>query len=196
MKEILTKSKSKNQNGFTIVEIVIVLVILSILAATVFARFIDTGTFNSLIVRDQIISLARIGQQSSLGRADVTLTITPAAGTAPNSVTLEVKEDGVVFQTVNLELSGVTLTGDVNKLNGSNQTPPCDQDGGDVGITSLAPMIINFDELSDLEEVSVGGTFNSVTSAVRICLNNVPVDSVCISPAGFAYAGSCDVEPS
>lgn len=196
MSEIFKARKHRRRNGFTIVEIVIVLVIVSILAATVFARFLNTDTFNSTIVRDQIISLARIGQQSSLGRADVTLTITPSAGAAPESVTLEVKEDGVVFETVNLELSGVTLTGDVNKLNGSEQTPACDIDDGDVGITSAAPMIINFDELSDLEEVSVGGAFSSVTSAVRICLNNVAVDSVCISPAGFAYAGSCDVDPS
>lgn len=191
MREAHPQVSSGIQKGFTIVELVIVILMISILSAVVFARFQDQNTFNASIVRDQIISLSRIAQQSSLGRADVSLAITP---TASNSVLLEV-ESGGVFQSFELDLDGVTLTGDVNKLDGGSQTPSCEADDGDTAITAGAPMIINFGELSDLEEVSVGGVPTAVTSAVRICLDNRAVDSVCISPAGYAYAGNCDVDP-
>jgi hypothetical protein len=59
-------------------------------------------------------------------------------------------------------------------------------------------MTINFDELGDLAASGVTGATGAITSALRICLNNdanVNTDSVCVSPAGFAYAGSCDAEP-
>jgi MSHA pilin protein MshC len=194
MSETLKTSKCRNPNGFTIVEIVIVLVIVSILAATVFTRFLDNDTFNSIIVRDQIISMARIAQQASLGRADVSLTITP---TAPDSVTIDVSEVGGSIQSVVLDLSGVSLRGDINTLV-SNQTPSCAASGGINPIAALTPMTINFDELGDLAASGVTGATGAITSALRICLNNdanVNTDSVCVSPAGFAYAGSCDAEP-
>jgi MSHA pilin protein MshC len=191
MSETLTTSKCRNPNGFTIVEIVIVLVIVSILAATVFSRFLDTSTFNSLIVRDQIISMARVAQQASLGRADVSLTITPAGS---DSVTLDVSDVSGSIQSVVLELEGVSLSGDINKLAG-NQTPSCESDNGDNAIAAATPMTINFDELGDLALSGVTGATGAITSALRICLNNVNTYSVCVSPAGFAYSGSCDVDP-
>jgi prepilin-type N-terminal cleavage/methylation domain-containing protein len=182
------------RNGFTVVELVITLIIVSILSAAVFARFLDTDTFNSVIVRDQIISMTRVAQQASLGRADVSLTIQPNSIVPPDEVTLTVSETNGAVQSVVLELDSVTLTGDINKLLG-NQTPSCSTENGDTAITNTNPLVINFDELGDIEVVTIGGATAAVTSAVRLCLNNNDIDSVCVSPAGFAYAGSCDVDP-
>ena len=56
-------------------------------------------------------------------------------------------------------------------------------------------MTISFGELGNLGSSGVlgGASTGAVSSAVRVCLNNDPVFSVCFSPSGFAYAGDCDV---
>lgn len=177
--------------GFTVIEIIIAIVVVSIISVVIMSRFLGGNTFNPVIVRDQIVSMARIAQQASLGRADVSLTITPSA---PDSVILNVSEGGGSIASVVLDIGDVILSGDINKLV-SSQTPSCAADDGDNAITAVTPMTINFDELGDLAISGVTGSTGAITSAVRICLNNTNIDSVCISPAGYAYAGSCDVDP-
>lgn len=198
---MLRRAKSESRQGqrklaagFTIVEMIIAIVIVSIISAMALSRLLGGDTFNAFIIRDQIVSLTRIAQQASLGRAGVKMTITPAA----DSVTISVAEVGGVIESVVIESRGIVFNGDINKLV-SNQTPSCGADAGDNVIAALTPMTINFDELGDLALSGVTGATGAITSAVRICLNDAAtstnVESVCISPAGFAYAGVCNVDP-
>ncbi len=173
------------QTGFTIIEIVIVLVVVAILASIGFSRFLGGNTFDALIVRDQIISLARSAQQSALGRADVIFTITPSASLDTVTLTTSYGVGATVINSVEFDLSPIVITGSVNN------TDSCSVSAGSA-ITNAAPFIIRFDELSDLD-VSGFGAGAAVTDSVKICLDDRPVDSVCISPGGFAYAGDCDV---
>lgn len=170
------------QNGFTIIEMVVAIVIVGILSAVTLSRFMGGNAFNAPIVRDQIISLARIAQQSALGRNDVEMTITPnPAGT---SVFIEVTDSNGANQisAETLSLESVVLSGD------ANNTDSCAPGDAGVAISNGNPMELVFGELGGLEEVS--GV--AVTSAVRICINSNASDSVCLSPSGFAYGGVCD----
>jgi prepilin-type N-terminal cleavage/methylation domain-containing protein len=172
-------------SGFTLVEFVVTIILLGILATVALSRILRADTFNAFIVSDQIISLSRAAQQAALGRSDVLLTITP--NVALDSVNLTTASDGgaTTIDSVDLDLGSVTLTGDVNDTS-SCATPPV------TAITNGTPLIIRFGELGDLEPSGFGaGT--AISSAVRICLNDSPVDSVCVSPSGFAYTGDCDV---
>ena len=184
------RSQRKLAAGFTIAEMIIAIVIVSIISAVALSRLLGGDTFNAFIIRDQVVSLTRIAQQASLGRAGVSMTITPAA----DSVTISVAEVGGTIESVVIESRGVVLSGDINKLVGF-QTPSCEADNGDNPIAALTPMTINFDELGDLAVSGVTGATGAITSAVRICLNDINTDSVCISPAGFAYSGVCNVDP-
>ncbi|MEQ8315137.1 MAG: hypothetical protein RL839_06715 [Gammaproteobacteria bacterium] len=149
------------------------------------ARFTEGDTFNSVIVRDQIVSLARTAQQAALGRNNVTMTITPSAG--GDMVTLETTYSGGTIDSYELDLSNVSLSGDINK------TASCSVDDGDFSISNSTPMTLGFESFGDLGVSGVTGNTGAVTSAVRICVNNSDVESVCVSPSGFAYAGDCDV---
>lgn len=169
--------------GFTIVEVVISIVLVSIISAAIIGRFSTGDSFSGFIIRDQIISLARTAQQSSLGRASVTLTIsvtddTVTITTAPGSGPLG------EIDLVELPMDGISITGDVNV------TASCSVSTGAV-IGDTPAFTIRYGELGDLGN-SGAGAGTAVTSAVRICLNENPVESVCISPSGFAYAGKCD----
>ena len=181
--------RNPNATGFTIVELIIAMVLIAILTATIFARFLDTDTFGATVLQNQIISMARVAQQSSLGRSNVSLTITPDG--SGDTVTLEVEDVGGVIESAQLDMDGVNIfSGDINK---AHPVPSCSADDGDSAITNAAEMTLNFDELGDLDVSGITGSTGAVTTALRICINDSDLSSICVSPSGFAYAGNCDV---
>ncbi len=174
------------QNGFTIIEFVIVIVVIGILAAFVMARFTGNNSFNGIAVRDQIVSMTRIAQQSSFGRSDVSLTVTPnGAGT---ELSLVVADTNGTFESATVEMSGLSLEADIN------DTTSCSSDVSTDNVTSGAPLIIAFGALGEVASSGVSGSMGAVTSALKVCVNDDVNFSVCVSPAGFAYGGDCDVD--
>lgn len=177
---------TESSKGFSIVELIVVIAIMSLLAAVAFSRFSDANTFNGLIVRDQIISLARTAQQNAFGRPDVVMTITPDAG--GNNLSIVTSFDGNTIESITTPMTSLSLTGD------RNQTDSCAVTGGGASISSANPMTFVFGELGDITSPSgVSGAAGDVSSGLRVCVNNDPALSVCVSPSGFAYAGNCDV---
>ena len=173
-----------NRNGFTLVEMIVVMLLVAIVSATVISRFVGGNAFNPTIVRDQLISMVRGAQQASLGRTGVNLTITPAA--SGQSLALVTSDSGGTIESIAVDLGGVSLSGDINDTDSCASTPGADN------ITNATPMTITFAELGNLGNSGVTGSIGAVNSALRICVNNDVLMSVCVSPSGFAYAGDCD----
>tara|TARA_R110002073_G_scaffold56746_3_gene144130 strand:+ start:2241 stop:2924 length:684 start_codon:yes stop_codon:yes gene_type:complete len=171
--------------GFTLIETVIVILILSIISAVAISRIMSGNALNAIIVRDQIISLSRTAQQNALGRSDVDLIITPSAG--GDEITLSTSDTSGTIESYTFSLSSVSLSGDIN------DTDSCAVTSGADGITNAAPMTLTYGELGDLGVSGVAGSTGAVTSALRICLNDTASESICVSPSGFAYEGDCDV---
>ena len=69
-------------NGFTLTELVIVLVILGILSAVGIGLLANSGTYATLLARDQFISSALLAQKRALANTDLS-----------NSVTLTLQQD-------------------------------------------------------------------------------------------------------
>jgi type II secretory pathway pseudopilin PulG len=180
-----TKKISRPLAGLTLVEVVLVILLLSIIAAVALSRILSGNTLNAVIVRDQIISIARTAQQNALGRSDVSLSITPSVD--GSEVVLTTGDAGGTIKSYTISLSTVSLRGDIN------DTDSCETTSGADAITNAAPMTINFGELGDLGISGVAGSDGAITSALRVCLNDTASESVCFSPSGFAYAGDCDV---
>ena len=65
-------------SGFTLVELVSVILLLGILAAMVASRITDPASFDGVVAKDSVLALSRSAQQSALGRANVQLTLTPS----------------------------------------------------------------------------------------------------------------------
>lgn len=179
------------QQGFSVVELVIAILIIGIISAVALSRLLEGGVYNAAVVRDQIVSLARSGHQRALGRSDVALIVRPNGGSL-EVITAEGFVDANTFTTLqssSIDARSVTVSGDVNITASCGATPGTDPLG------NAAPMVIRYDELGDLWRGGVSGTVGypvTVTTAMRLCVNNDPIVSICFSPAGFAYAGDCE----
>ncbi|PCJ23783.1 MAG: hypothetical protein COA96_11010 [SAR86 cluster bacterium] len=179
------RKASGSFNGFTIIELVIVVLIVGILSALAFSRFFDGQQLNGIILRDQFISAIRSAQKNSLGRAGVVTTITPNGGAT--EVTITTIDGGGTIQSIVLSMESVSLSGDIN------DTDSCSATTGANAITNSNPLTLSFNELGDLGVSGVTGSTGTPASALRICINDIVNESVCVSPSGFAYGGDCDV---
>mgnify|MGYP003653548626 CR=1 FL=1 len=178
-------------HGFTVVEIVIVILIIGIISTMTMSRLLEGDVYNAAVVRDQLISLARSAQQQALGRSDVAIII------RPNGNALEVRtvEDFVDINTYtqmqfsSIDMRSVAMAGDVNV------TGSCGTVLSTNTISNANPMVIQFDELGDLYRGGVTTALGypiTASTGMRLCLNNDPSVSICLSPAGFPFKGDCE----
>ncbi|MDT8427872.1 MAG: type II secretion system protein [Pseudomonadales bacterium] len=174
-----------SSRGFTLIELVITIVLIGIVSAVALSRMLTGDTFNAVIARDQIISLARAAQQKAIGRSDVVLLIQPEAG----RLQLRIEVDGQSVTSASTELQSVSLRADVDVLDS------CGTVAGTHAVGTAAPLRIEFGRLGDLVQGGVQGTAGfpqTVNTGMRVCVNGDPANSVCLSATGFAYAGDCD----
>ena len=186
--EVIEAAKSMRQypkqRGVTLVELVLVILLIGIVSAVAMSRILSSNSFNALLVRDQIISIARIAQNARFGRAPVTLTVQPSAD--GENVTISAAHGSSNLARATVDASGVALRADINI------TTSCAVTAGTTAITNSNPLTISYNPLGSLGVSGVTGSTGTVSSAARICINSNPAMSVCFSPSGYAYIGSCD----
>lgn len=191
MSNARVENSPMHARGFSVVELVVVILIIGIISTAALGRLLEGDVYNAAVVRDQIISLARSGHQRALGRSDVVLIVRPN-GDKLEVITAEAFVDANTFTTLqssSIDARSVTVSGDVNVTASCGSTPGADPLG------TAAPMVIQYNELGDLLRGGVSGTVGypvAATTAMRLCVNNDPIVSICFSPAGFAYAGDCE----
>lgn len=169
-----------SHHGFSIIEIVVVLAILGIMSVVITSRVLRADTYNAAIARDQIISMARTAQQKAIGRNDVGLTLQGAG----DNLNINISDSTGVIQSVRFSRSSVDAQADVNVLSSCSVLP------AGTTVTDMAPFVLRYTHLGDLLEGGVGGV-TAVATGARVCINNDPSMSVCISSTGYAYEGDC-----
>ena len=147
--------------GFTMVELIVVIALLGILSAVAISRFGNTQTYHDLQLKDQLISIARVAQQTALNRNDQNVRLRLSrpddwllqvqVNIPPSSSWLDLKQQSVVN-------------------NNGQLTDPNDQ-----SISSSHSYEVMFDNLGNLSGVLSNLAFNA--SGVIVCL----------SLAGYAY---------
>lgn len=175
---------ARRNQGFSIVELIIAIVVLGIISSVAMSRFLRSDSYNPAITRDQVVSLARSAQQKAVGRNDVTLTIQPV----DDLIEVRLDDGAGQVQISRMDLATVNMRADVNELDS------CSVTAGGFAVTNVAPLVLNYDSLGDLITGGVTGSPGfpqAITTAVRLCINDSPAMSVCWSPSGFAYVGDC-----
>lgn len=172
--------------GFTIIELVVVLVLIGIVSVVVIPRFMRPGTVEAIAARDGLLGAIRSAQQMALGRAQITFGIAKSRGT----LIFTAAADDEVLRT--FEISTSTL-----KLETGSAAASADTCASGAAFNTLVDTDFElvFDSLGNLAEFTNDGTTELVNAAfngVRICVNDSVDMSVCVSPAGYAHAGNCD----
>ena len=86
--EGLSVLSTKGHRGFTLVELITIMVILGILAAVAVPRFFDRGTFDSRRFSEEVRATLRLAQKLAIAqRRNVCVNVTPAA---PSNLTINV----------------------------------------------------------------------------------------------------------
>ncbi|HWK55075.1 MAG TPA: type II secretion system protein [Hyphomicrobiales bacterium] len=164
--------------GFTLIELVAAIVIVGTLAAVTLARFAAQDPYAGVVVRDQIVAMARAAQHRSLGHAGVQLILQPQGDT----LQMRIEDADGPLQSSAAPLRALLLSGKVNPA-------PLDSCASEPGraITDIVPFTLEYQLPGDL--VLADGS--PVTSQVHLCLDGDPSLTVCIAATGFAYAGEC-----
>lgn len=175
---------ASRQRGFTYIEMVVVVTLVGVISAVTMSRIMREDTYNALLARDQITSLARSAQQRAIGRSDVYLEIESVG----DSLNMSVGDSTGELQQATLSNRSITLAADVNVIDSCGTTP------GGTTVAGAAVFRLNYDELGNLLEGGVStaaGYPATITDAARVCIDNDPSFSICWSDAGFPFVGDC-----
>lgn len=97
------------QHGFTLVELITVILILGFLAVTVLPRFVQTGNFESRTVQDKLISAARQAQQLAMTKA-VSANVQLSTDNSNKRIRISYSESGT--QTIDTDIPAATTITD------------------------------------------------------------------------------------
>jgi MSHA pilin protein MshC len=170
-----------SHRGFTLVEMIVVIVLIGILSVSIIGRFLGNNAFDGAIVRDQLVALVRASQQKALGRREVSLTL-EAIGNELHVVQQAIDPDGspLVLENRTIPARGVNISHALD-------TASC----ASGGLTALtAPLELRFEAPGNLVSVN-GAPFTN--AGMRICIDENPALSLCVSATGYAFTGNCDV---
>lgn len=152
---------SRRAAGFTLVELILVIALLGILSAVAIAQFGSTQTYHDQQLKDQLISIARVAQQTALNRHDQSVTYEISR---PGDWALTVKANGQILKQQRVERSSARLFAP-----------------GGAEITSTAPYEISYDNLGNLASGAVANLNFKKDPAQHF---------FCISVAGYAYSAA------
>ncbi|MBL4826892.1 MAG: type II secretion system protein [Spongiibacteraceae bacterium] len=158
----MSKSILEQQQGFTLVELVAVIVLLGVLTVTVAPRFMGTDTFSQFAARDQILSAYRYAQQRSMldRSGSCYQLLIDSTGFGP-------QRDGDFFGPV----KQVLFTGDYSQI-------------------SVTATAIYFDGLGNALSDSTACNSDIISSPISITISSAGSPSIVLEvfPSGYARA--------
>ncbi|CAK4069679.1 prepilin-type N-terminal cleavage/methylation domain-containing protein [Vibrio sp. 16] len=155
--------KLRRAQGFTLVELIVVILLLAIISAYAASRFSGRASVAAQVLQEQVISVVR---QVQLNRMQSNVELSSA--TATNDFTLVVESDCVGSQaacTTRDEARSDWVSSDVVSFS-----------------TSVSP--IEFDLLGNPIGASIAGTAIRVRSASQNCVVN-------LNSQGYVFSGGC-----
>ncbi|HAT53025.1 MAG TPA: hypothetical protein DCS80_07150 [Betaproteobacteria bacterium] len=157
-------ARDQKHLGFTLVELVVVIVLAGALASATVTSFFEDKAFKGRIVEDGALAFLRSAQLASFNQEALTVRFEKNAA----NVVLSVRVDSSVVVSRSFPLAESSITAGAV--------------GSGTSCSEISSTInLNFNGVAEIESVDSDG--------FPVCVNGR--QSVCISPAGFAHPGAC-----
>jgi prepilin-type N-terminal cleavage/methylation domain-containing protein len=164
------------QRGFTIVELIAVVILLSILGVFAMGRMTSPAMFAPAIVSEALVAQLRAAQQIAVSRRDAVVSVTVDQQGADWRLRIESDVDGVM-RVERVDADGTTMTA---------------TSGGVTGMLDVSSALtLSFDHAGDLDAVSIGGVAGVPAAGVAVSVAGDSVRQICIYPSGYANSDAC-----
>lgn len=163
--------------GFTLIELIIVIILISIVSAVGMALFPTTQQYASRLIADQWLLSFRLAQRLALTRQNATELLTLSTSDVGGEWLLTISQGATTLDSVTIDKVNVTA-----KISNIDFVSSCDN------LTSAAfPVQWYFNGYGD----HVTAARAQMTGNTRICFTDTNPREMCISPSGYSYEGSC-----
>jgi MSHA pilin protein MshC len=149
--------------GFTLIELVVLMVIAGVLAAYILPRLGQRSSFDERVIKDELISVARYAQQQAMMRGR-NATIRFHLNNTAKNYGIDGRQGAGAYSWLshpNTEMFPLSLPAGIS--------------------TSPANIIISYDALGNI----VGGVSQAIT------ITGVSSSTICIDSSGLAHEGTC-----
>lgn len=165
--------------GFTLIELIVVIILLSILSAVGIGLFAAPSQYTTRLTLDQFIAQLRLAQRMALLKQSatdlVTLTVTQHSNRWAVSITqgaLNLNQFDIERDNTNVRESLLDFTSDC----------------ADLPLVTF-PTNFYFDGYGN----SVNASRTQLTVNRRVCIEGASTVELCVSPSGYAHEGTCQL---
>ncbi|MAA71942.1 MAG: hypothetical protein CL679_09480 [Bermanella sp.] len=167
----------KSAKGFTLIELIVVIILLSVLGAVSIGLFSAPSQYAVKLAADQWLSQFRFAQRLSFLKQSVSEPVALVVNQSSNNWNSVTRQGSSTLNTFNIEYDSVSV-----RESSSDFTSPCS------ALPNMAfPKTFYFDGYGN----AVDASRNQLSTNQRICLIATNTVELCISPSGYAYEGSC-----
>ncbi len=166
----------KGMSGFTVVELIAVIILLSILGVVAMGRMTSPTMFAPAIVTQSLIAEVRLAQQLATSRHDATISLTLDRAGARWRMRTVSSVDGLLRDEA-FDVDGTSIVASSGAVS--------------AGIDAATPLLIAFDHAGDLSAVSIGAAPGSPDAGVSVTVSGDTTRQLCIYPSGYANDSAC-----
>ncbi len=163
--------------GFTLIELVIVIVLITIVGSLGIGLLSGTGAYDARLAADQWLASLRLSQKLALLRQDADNLFTVTVTQSSNEWLLLSSHGSTSVNNINISRDRITLHASNSDFSSSCTVLP----------VAAFPMVFYFNGYGDQVDVSRV----QLTQNQRLCFVAGQTKELCISPSGYAYNGSC-----
>ena len=175
---LLRREARARGDGFTIVELVSVLLLLGILSAVALSRLVGDSAFAPAFAADEIVAFTRLAQQTALARQDA-------------AVRVEVVADGTDWR-LRVRVDPGTGAVDLREQRVARKNTAIVAASGATSLPlSTSPLVLAFDGLGALASATIGAVTLDPSIGVALTVTGDASYAVCIESTGHAMRGTC-----
>jgi MSHA pilin protein MshC len=163
--------------GFTLIELIIVIILVSILSALGVGVFSGTDGFSARVSSDLWLTSLRLSQRLALMKQNSSQLVSMGITQSSDNWNISVDFDGTQLNSFDVERNRVDFHSSTSDFASSCDALP----------DASFPMTFYFDGYGDF----VNSSRVQLLANTRLCFAGGESVELCISPSGYAYAGTC-----